>query len=300
MIPEDPARLIREAADAHRAIPAFNVNNLETVQGVVAGAERAASPVFLQISPGAIAYAGYEAITQLAFSAARAATVPVLVHLDHCRDSELVRRALRDGFPSVMFDGSPLAEDANISITAALVEEAAGTGAIVEAELGIIGGIESMTLDEARASVTKPHEAAAFVAATDVHILAPALGNLHRMPDDSVHIDLQHLAAVSAAASRPLALHGGSGIDRGVLADVIANGVVKVNISSRVGRALAAGIQAVWRDEPQQTDARRFMAGGRQAIVELTVQYAVICGSADSAAAEVTAKTWDDGVDEPE
>lgn len=300
MIPKDPAWLIDEAARGRRAIPALNVNNLETVQGVIAGAERAGSPVFLQVSPGAIAYAGYDAITRLAFGAARAAAVPVLVHLDHCRDADLVRRALRDGFPSVMFDGSTLGDTENAAITAALVVEAARSGAIVEAELGTIGGRESMTVEEARAGVTTPHDAASFVAATGVHILAPALGNLHRMPDDSMTIDLDHLAAVASAAARPLALHGGSGIDRALLAGAIARGVVKVNISTRVGRALAAGIRAVWDDEPEQVDVRRFMAGGRERVAELTVAYAELCGSAGSTAAETVGATWSDDMEEPE
>ena len=136
------ARAALAAAVAGRyALPAFNVNNMETIQGIVAAAEAASSPVMLQISPGAIAYAGYETIRDLAFAAAVRSAVPVLVHLDHCRDPEVVRRALRDGFTSVMFDGSPLSLDENTSITQRLVAEAHSAGAIVEGEIGLIGEI---------------------------------------------------------------------------------------------------------------------------------------------------------------
>src|SRR5688500_18787625 len=99
-------RALLEAAHAGGyALPAFNVSNLETAQGVIAAAEAAAAPVILQISPGAIAYAGYGVLSRLAMDLAEQATVPVVIHLDHCRDPELVERAILDGYGSVMFDG---------------------------------------------------------------------------------------------------------------------------------------------------------------------------------------------------
>ena len=106
MIPEQPRQLISDVRAAAGALMAFNVNNMETAQGIVTAAEEARCAVMLQISPGAIAYAGYDAITAIARAEATRASVPVLVHLDHCRDPELVRTAIADGFSSVMFDGS--------------------------------------------------------------------------------------------------------------------------------------------------------------------------------------------------
>ena len=300
MIPPNPAEILLDAFHGGYAIPALNVNNMETIQGVIAGAEKAQSPVFLQISPGAIAYAGYNTITQMAFSAARAAAIPVLVHLDHCRDESLIRRALADGFPSVMFDGSLLNIDDNARITRALVDIAGAQGSIVEAELGQIGGSESMTLEQARAPLPSPGVAAEFVAATGVQILAPALGNLHRMPDDSVTLDLAHLSLVARAADRPLALHGGSGIDERILAPAIAAGIGKVNISTRVGRAFATGIREVWTAEPEQIDIRRFVGAARQRVAELSTRYASLCGSAGRARFSQSPKRWSDGMEEPE
>jgi ketose-bisphosphate aldolase len=300
MIPPDPRRVIADAVRGRYAIPALNANNMETVQGIVAGAERTASPMFLQVSPGAIAYAGYETITTMALAAARHATVPILVHLDHCRDPNLVHRALRDGFPSVMFDGSLLDVAENAAITASLVEAAESFGAIVEAELGVIGGSENMTLDEARARMTSPEEAARFAKESGAHILAPALGNLHRMPDDSVALDLDHLRVVAQAAGRPLALHGASGIQLATLGDAIAAGVVKVNISTRVGRAFAAGIRGVWARTPDEVDLRRFVAGGREGVAALAARYAALCGSGEMGAAGATSGAWSNEMAEPE
>jgi fructose-bisphosphate aldolase, class II len=296
----DPADLLAGARAGRYALPAFNVNNMETVQGIVAAAEAAASPVMLQVSPGAIAYAGYEAIRDLAFAAADRSSVPVIVHLDHCRDPAVVRRALADGFPSVMFDGSPLAADENASLTRALVEEAHAAGAILEGELGAIGGSEDTTLEEARRSVATPSDVAAFVSATGVDILAPAMGTLHRMPDDSVELDLRLLASLAAAAARPLALHGGSGVARAQLPAAVASGIGKVNISSRVGRALADGILSELDDRSGPVDLRRYLGAGRAAVRGLGIEYMKLCGSAGRAASTAGTSGWTASIEEPE
>src|SRR4051794_9131080 len=283
----DGGTLIERARAGSYAIVAVNVSNLETTQGVLAAAEQAASPVLLQLSPGAIAYAGYRPLTRLVFGAAGDAAVEVGVHLDHCRDLAVVRRALDDGFGSVMFDGSALDDDANATATTDVVRWAAEATArgtdrrpAVEAELGTIGGSEDTTLATARAARPTPERCAWFVEATGLDILAPAIGSLHRMPDDSVELDLDHLAAVAAAARRPLALHGGSGVLRGQLGAAIAVGVAKVNISSRVGGALAAGIQEHWRERPDDRDLRRYLGRGRDAVTAMVTEYLELAGSA--------------------
>ena len=273
--------LYGEAHVRRFAVPAFNVSNLETTQGVLAAAEAARSPVILQVSPGAIAYAGYRALTRLAFDLADDAAVPVVVHLDHCRDPEVVERAIGDGYGSVMFDGSPHPFDENVAATARLVAIARSTdpGIGFEAELGRIGGREDTSLEEAWASRTTPSEAAAFVDATDIDVIAPNLGNLHRMPDDSSRLDLEQIAGIAAATGRPIALHGGSGIDQHQLAAAIEAGIGKVNVSSRVTRALAAGIRATWAERPDELDLRRFLGQGRERVQAVAASYFERTGS---------------------
>ena len=154
-----PGRALLLDAHAHGfAVPAFNVSNLETIQGVLAAAELAAAPVILQLSPGAIAYAGYAPLTRLVMDLAGAAAVPVVVHLDHCREPDVVARAVDDGFDSVMFDGSRLAFDDNVAATCRLVAlaRAKDPGIAVEAELGLIGGREDTTPEAALAGRTTP------------------------------------------------------------------------------------------------------------------------------------------------
>jgi ketose-bisphosphate aldolase len=284
-----PGRALLRDAHQHRfAVPAFNVSNLETIQGVLAAAESAAAPVILQVSPGAIAYAGYEPLTRLVKDLAGAAAVPVVVHLDHCREPEVVERAIADGFDSIMFDGSRFAFDENVDVTCRLVAiaRAKDPGIAFEAELGVIGGREDTTLEAALAGRTTPDEAARFVAATDIDVIAPNLGNLHRMPDDSTELDLAQIAAIAAATDRPIALHGGSGIDQAQLRAAIGAGVGKVNISSRVTRALAAGIRTTWAADPDQLDLRRFLGAGREAVQAMAADYFELTGIAGRAATD--------------
>jgi ketose-bisphosphate aldolase len=294
--------LITSAFNAGYALPAINVANLETTQGVLRAAEASASPVILQISPGAIAYAGYDAIRELALREGSRTNVPVLVHLDHCREPDTVRRALGDGFSSVMFDGSRLEYEENVRLTREIAAEAGPLGVAVEAELGYIGGREDTTLRQARSAVTTAEEAASFVAATGIDILAPAIGSLHRMPEESVDLEVAIVRRIAAACGRPLALHGGSGIKRSQLPELIAAGVVKVNISSQVSRALAAGIQQTWQADAAQLDLRRFMAAGRDAVQNLVEQYMRLCGSAGRAGSAGRTAQGDgvDRLDEPE
>jgi ketose-bisphosphate aldolase len=291
--------VLRDAFEAGYAVPAINVANMETTQAILLAADGCGSPVILQISPGAIAYAGYDTIRELAFAEAERASAPVVVHLDHCRDPDIVRRALADGFGSVMFDGSRLPWDENVSATRAIVTQAAAAGAAVEGELGIIGGSEDTTLAEAQAMLTSPAEAADFVAATGVHVLAAAIGTLHRMPDDSVELDADAVRAISRACARPLALHGGSGVQRNQLPQLVECGIGKVNVSSRVSRALAAGIRLAWATDAGQSDLRRYLGSGRDEVRRLAEEYMQLCRSAGrSAARDLEAVDLPD--DEPE
>jgi fructose-bisphosphate aldolase class II len=275
--------LVRDARRLGYAIPAFNIVNLETAQAVIAAAEAKRAPLIIQLSPGAIAYAGYRSLTRIAFDLAERATVPVQVN--HCVDPDVVDRAIDDGFGAVMFDGSRLAFDDNVAATSRIVTRAAARGVAVEAELGLIGAVGDMTLEEARAGMTSPADAARFVAATGVDILAPAIGSVHKMPVDSVALDVEHLAAVAGAAGVPLALHGGSGVDQGSVRRAIGAGVAKVNLSSNVGRALASGIRDLWAERADELDPRRYLGAGRDAVTAMAAAYLDLVGASGRAPA---------------
>lgn len=296
------ARALFVAAQQGRfALAAFNVANLETTQAVIAAAEASAAPVVLQISPGAIAYAGYEAVTRLVMDHAYVAAVPVVVHLDHCREPGVVERALADGYDSVMFDGSRLELIENIRLTRMLVELARRhAGVAVEAELGVIGGREDGDSSVARARIVTPEEAAMFASATGIDVIAPALGNLHRMPDDSTRLEVALVREVAAATGLPIALHGASGVVRDQLPELVAAGITKVNISSQVSRAMAAGIRDSWKADGDTLDLRRFIGAGRDRVRDMAAEYIRLTGGAGRAAEAAAARGWSDQVAEPE
>jgi fructose-bisphosphate aldolase class II len=282
------------------AIAAFNVSNLETGQAVVAAAEAVGAPVILQLSPGAITYAGYDDLTRLAFDLADRATVPVVVHLDHCTDPDVVRRAIADGFGSVMFDGSRLPFDDNVARTAELVARAHPAGVTVEAELGLIGGREDTTAAQAYAQQTTPELARRFIERTGADILAPAIGSVHRMPDDSVELDTASISAIADAADRPLALHGGSGVVRSQLRELVEAGIAKINVSSRVSRALANGIRAVWAADADAVDLRRFLGAGRDAVRAMALEYLTLSAGYGHLDAPPALPRWSGSIGEPE
>ena len=294
----DPRRMIAAAREGRWALAAFNVNNMETAQAIVGAAEDAGTPVMLQISPGAIDFAGYDAITGIAFGEAERASVPVFVHLDHCRDPKLVRRAVDDGFSSVMYDGSALPFDENVAATVAVVKVAHARGIAVEAELGSIGGSESTNIAEALDHLTDPEEAATFVRLTGIDMLAPAIGTLHRMPNESVALDQDRIALMASTTGCALALHGGSGVRKEELRSAIAAGVTKLNISSRIGRAFAEGIRRTWEEDPEQVDLRRYLGAGRTSVQALAADYIGLCGAPSTG--DHGRRAWSADTEEPE
>jgi ketose-bisphosphate aldolase len=275
--------LVRQARREEFALAAFNVFNLESLQAVVHAAEQSEAPVVVQVSPGAIDYAGLETLAAIAVRIADETQVPVAVHLDHCRDLDTLARAIDLGFGSVMFDGSALGFDENVRGTQRALELASATGAAVEAELGVIGGWEGSSLPKARAGATTPDEVSAFIRECPVDVLAPALGTLHRMPDEATDLDIDLVRRIASSAGVPLALHGGSGVVRASIPAAIRAGVAKVNLSSGVSRAFAAGIRDFWSVRPDEVDARRFLGAGRERVLSMAVDYFRLTGSAGRA-----------------
>ena len=294
---EQPARALFAAArDGGYALAAFNVNNLETAQAVIEAAEASAAPVVLQVSPGAIAYAGYKPLSRLAMDLADGAAVPVIVHLDHCRDAAVVERAIEDGYDSVMFDGSPLEFDENVRLTAA-----ARGGRATTSRRRRRGGARGDRRQRGHGSRRRgtprrgAAKAAAFAVATGIDIIAPALGNLHRMPDDSTRLDVALVRDIAAATGLPIALHGASGIAREQLPELVAAGIAKVNISSRMSRALAAGIRESWATDGEAVDLRRFLGAGRDRVRDMAAEYIRLTGSAGRAATPIERTAQVDG-----
>jgi ketose-bisphosphate aldolase len=258
------ADVVALAHDEHRGLGAFNVVLLEHAEAIVAGAERAGLPVVLQLSQNCVAYHGaFEPIGLATLSIARAAAVPVVVHLDHAEDVDLVHRAVAAGVHSVMFDGSRLPYDANVAATRAVVEHCHDRGVVVEAELGEVGGKDGVHAPGVR---TDPAQAAAFVAATGVDWLAVAVGTSHAMTDRVAAVDAELIAALAAALDGPLVLHGSSGLADDELVRAVRAGITKVNIATHLNVLFTQAVRASLEGPQPPVDPRRYLAAGRDAV----------------------------------
>jgi fructose-bisphosphate aldolase, class II len=248
-------------AGARGGIGAFNVIQLEHAEAIVRGADDAGLPAILQISQNCVRYHGALApIASATLAVARAARVPVAVHLDHAEDAGLVREAVELGIGSVMFDASALDYAANVAATAALVAYCHERHAWVEAELGEVGGKDGVHAPGAR---TDPGDAAAFVRATGVDALAVAVGSSHAMLTRDAALDDDLIAALRDAVPVPLVLHGASGVSDDGLARAVARGIVKVNVGTQLNKAFTAAVREYLAANPDVVDPRKYLEPGR-------------------------------------
>ncbi|MFI2609120.1 ketose-bisphosphate aldolase [Kitasatospora sp. NPDC018619] len=258
------AEIVRAAAERGVGAGAFNVVQLEHAQAIVAGAQAAGRPVILQISQNTVRYHGALGPIALAtLAVARAASVPVAVHLDHADSPELVREAVGLGLGSVMFDGSALPYEENLAATREVVAGCHGQGVQVEAELGEIGGKDGAHAPGVR---TDPGQAREFVAATSVDALAVAVGSSHAMVSRDAVLDLALIARLRDAVPVPLVLHGSSGVDDTGLADAVRAGMTKINISTRLNAVFTRAVRDHLGADPGAVDTRRYLSRAREAV----------------------------------
>ena len=226
--------MLQQARTGGYAVGAFNVYNLEGVKAVICAAEAERSPVILQIHPKALDYGG-SPLAILCIEAARQASVPVAVHLDHSTSAQTIRFALSTGMSSVMVDGSHLDYAENVAFTREMAHLARERGAGVEAELGRISGAEDgLTVAEWEAKLTDPQQAAEFIAQTQIDALAVCIGNVHGHYRTEPHLDFERLAAIHEYVNIPLVLHGTSGLPDTMITRAIELGVCKFNVNTEV------------------------------------------------------------------
>lgn len=219
------------------AIGAFNIYNLEGVKAVVQAAEAVNSPAMLQLHPSALKY-GQSPLVALCLEAARTATVPISVHLDHSTSVTDIQNALQAGMRSIMADGSPLPYEENLAFTREMTSLAHEYGAIVEAEIGRISGTEDgLTIAEKEAKMTDPQQAVEFVRMTRVDALAVTIGNVHGEYKNPPQLDFPRLEQIRRSLSIPLVLHGASGLPAAMIGRSIQLGVCKFNVNTEVRQA---------------------------------------------------------------
>lgn len=257
--------LAHDAAASRVGLGAFNVIHLEHATMFCAAAEEAARPVVLQISENAVKYHGaLEPILAGTLAVARASSAPVVVHLDHAESPNLVRQAVELGVQSVMYDGSHLPDDENRAMTAELAAFCHDRGVSIEAELGEVGGKNGVHAPGAR---TDPGDAARFVEATGVDLLAVAVGSSHAMSTRDAVLDLELIARLREAVPVPLVLHGSSGVsDEGMQAAIRA-GMTKINVSTHVNKVFTETIRTYLDEHPGVVDSRKYFTAASTAVV---------------------------------
>jgi ketose-bisphosphate aldolase len=262
--------LLTEARAARRGIGAFNVVLLEHAEAIVAGAEAAGRPVVLQISENCIRYHRTATpIVAASLALARAASVDVLVHLDHIEDEALVEAGIALGVDSIMYDASRLAYDANVAATRAVAAACHAAGIAVEAELGEIGGKDGVHAPGVR---TDPGDAAGFVAATGVDALAVAVGTSHAMTTRDARLDLALIGQIAAACPVPLVLHGSSGVADAHLREAVIAGMTKINIATHLNGVFTASVRRSLDDQPALVDPRKYIGPARDAVAAEVVR----------------------------
>ena len=301
--------MFKKSMDEHFAIGAFNVNNMEIIQGIVDAAAEENSPVILQVSSSAIKYARIGYLRKMIEAALEEHDIPIVLHLDHGPDFETCKMCVDNGFTSVMFDGSKYDFEENVRLTKQVVDYAHEHGVVVEAELGKLAGVEDdVNVAENDAMYTDPEQALEFVQRTGCDSLAIAIGTSHGAYKfkGEARLRFDILEKVKELMPNvPIVLHGAStvipeyvemcnkyggnmpgakGVPDEMLHEASKRGVSKINVDTDLRLAMTAAIRKVFVETPEQFDPRKYLGPGRDFIKE-TVKHKIrdVFGSSNKA-----------------
>ena len=301
--------MFEKSMKEHFAIGAFNVNNMEIIQGIVDAAAKQNSPVILQASSGAIKYARVNYLMKMVEAALEEHDIPVALHLDHGPDFETCKMCVDSGFTSVMIDGSKYDFEENVRITKEVVDYAHAHGVVVEAELGKLAGIEDdVNVAAEDAMYTDPDQAAEFVKRTGCDSLAIAIGTSHGAykfkGEAKLRFDILK-EIKEKIPNTPIVLHGAStvipelvklcndnganipgakGVPDEILKEASISGVSKINVDTDLRLAMTGAIRKVFTEDPAAFDPRKYLKPARDLITE-TVEHKIrdVFGSSNKA-----------------
>jgi len=223
------------AEETNITIGSFNTHNLEMLPSILRAAKNVGMPISIQTSVGTAEYIGHSVLVSVVKNFANDEMVDAVLHLDHAKDFDDIKKAIDAGYSSVMFDGSDLPFKENVLRTKAIVEYAHPRNVSVEAELGTIGGTEEgITVASSEAVLTDPEDARKFVQLTNVDALAVAIGTNHGQYKSKTNCDIPLLKKINAAVDIPLVVHGGTGVKESEYPDLINNGIRKFNVGTEL------------------------------------------------------------------
>ncbi|MBQ9938701.1 MAG: class II fructose-bisphosphate aldolase family protein [Oscillospiraceae bacterium] len=257
---------LKDILKLEKTVAAFNVYGYEDAAAVIRAAEALGKPVILMTNKDAVNFIPIEVIGAMLVVMAKAAAVPVCVHLDHSRDEDDIRRAIASGYTSVMFDGSQLDIEENLRITKRVVETAHASGVSVEAEIGSVGYSDPSI--QAKAEYTQPDQAVFFAEQTGVDALAVAIGTVHRMKIQAAQLDFDLLGTIRATVSVPLVIHGSSGVKDEDLAKMSEMGVNKINLGTSLRMTFGNTLRKTINENPDEFDRLKFFPASMLAVEE--------------------------------
>lgn len=310
--------MFEKALKGGYAIPGYNFNNMEQLQAIVTACAQTGSPVILQVSKGARAYANSTMLTYMAQGAVKMvrdelkSQIPIALHLDHGGDFDICKSCIDSGFSSVMFDGSHLPYEENIKVTKQVVEYAHARGVSVEAELGVLAGIEDDVKAET-STYTDPDQVVDFVNRTGCDSLAISIGTSHgayKFKVDKIEdvpplrIDILKEIAAKLGRKYPIVLHGSSsvlqdyvkiindnggnlekafGVREDQIREATKHGVAKVNIDSDGRLVVTAMIRKIFTEKPKEFDPRKYLGPARDELIKMmTRKNKEVLGSANA------------------
>lgn len=286
--------MFEKSIKEHFAIGAFNVNNMEIIQGIVRAAEDEKSPIILQASGSAIKYAGFNYLLKMVEAAVEETHIPIALHLDHGADFEICKECIDNGFTSVMIDGSKYDFDENVALTKKVVDYAHSKGVVVEAEIGKLAGIEDeVNVASDDAMFTDPEQAYEFVQKTGCDSLAIAIGTSHGAykfkGEPKLRFDILEKVK-EKLPDTPIVLHGAStvipeilemcnkygaqipgakGVPHEMLKEAGKRGVSKINVDTDIRLAMTGSIRKIYAENPAEFDPRKYLGPARDAIYEM-------------------------------
>ncbi|MDF2883305.1 MAG: ketose-bisphosphate aldolase [Clostridiaceae bacterium] len=235
--------VLKKAREGHYAVPAFDCNDDILIRTILDTAEEKKSPVILMVLEHDLKGKGMKYITSIIKGVANEYSIPIVLHLDHATNFEIIECAIENGFTSVMYDGSMLSFDENVANTKKVVEMAKAKGITVEAELGHVAGKELDGSSAGETMLTEPEEVVKFVNLTGIDALAVSIGTSHGVYVSTPNLKIDRLIEINKVSSVPLVLHGGSGTPIDQVQNAIKHGITKVNLYADLRIALMEGIK---------------------------------------------------------
>jgi ketose-bisphosphate aldolase len=258
--------LLRDAMENGYAVAAFNLVDYNTTKAMVKAAEELNAPVICQTSTKTIKYFSHKEIVSWVRAVAEDSPVPVVLHLDHCKDIPTIEACAKAGWTSIMIDASELPFEENLSESLKVREIAEKYGVGMEAELGQIMGVEDdMVVDESESVLTDPEDAKRFCDALDLSAFACAVGTAHGFYHGEPVVDFDRIEAINKLTRTPMALHGGTGLSDETFAKAIARGAAKVNISTNLKHVYVESFVNYHRENPKDFEPLRVMDAQYQA-----------------------------------